>query len=85
MVARLGALSSMAIGNLKNVSIMFTSAIIFKNEITHIQLLGFFLTSYGVYLNSKYGGEFKDDDEDELYFRLFFFHLIFFINSNFFR
>jgi hypothetical protein len=52
---------SMAVGNLKNVSIILVSVWLFGNECTPIQFLGFFVTTYGVWLNSQKGKEEKVD------------------------
>ena len=57
MVAKLGAVGSMAVGNLKNVSIIIFSVVLFHNQVTTAQVAGFAITSFGVILNSKKGKE----------------------------
>ncbi|CAD7955835.1 unnamed protein product [Amoebophrya sp. A25] len=57
MVARLGPLMAMALGNLKNMAIIFSSVLLFHNSCTPIQVVGFFIICFGVALNSQYGSE----------------------------
>eukprot|EP00392_Amoebophrya_sp_AT5.2_P007204 g7218.t1 len=63
MVARLGALTAMAIGNLKNFAIIFSSVILFGNSCTMLQVVGFFTICFGVWLNSQVGKEIRVQQE----------------------
>ncbi|CAD7957653.1 unnamed protein product [Amoebophrya sp. A120] len=65
MVARLGPLMSMAIGNLKNVAIIITSVLIFGNTCTILQVFGFLTICFGVFLNGQWGKEMRGHAADK--------------------
>eukprot|EP00929_Paragymnodinium_shiwhaense_P027938 TRINITY_DN16287_c0_g1_i3.p1 TRINITY_DN16287_c0_g1~~TRINITY_DN16287_c0_g1_i3.p1 ORF type:complete len:338 (+),score=35.69 TRINITY_DN16287_c0_g1_i3:499-1512(+) len=57
MVARLGPLTSMAMGNLKNFLIIAVSVLLFHNSCSATQIIGFLIVSAGVMMNSWCGKE----------------------------
>ncbi|CAD7966835.1 unnamed protein product [Amoebophrya sp. A120] len=59
LVSRLGPLTSVVVGNFQNIGILFSSVLIFGNKCTNLQVLGFTIMLFGMYLKQQYGMEIK--------------------------
>ncbi|CAD7924540.1 unnamed protein product [Amoebophrya sp. A120] len=65
LVGQLGAVGSMVIGNLKTPTTIVTCYLIFGNQISSIQVLGFSVAAIGAYIYTVHGKE--EDKELQIY------------------
>lgn len=61
MLGHMGAILSMVIGNLKTPTTILLSVLIFGNQCTPMQILGFIICWTGAFLYGKHGKEIKPE------------------------